>query len=499
MRTISSPTPKLKIIQRRLADTLNLIYDAPDAVHGFISNRSIATNAKQHVKKKLILKMDLKDFFPAITAERIRGLFAKNPFNFKGKVLDALTNLVCHDGKLPQGAPTSPILSNMICYRMDKALMQLARKNKLKYTRYADDLVFSSTMRSAFSALVNYSDNGDFAINERLNGIIKSNGFSINNKKTGIFGQGARQVVTGIVVNKKCNFRRSDFCYLRNLFFYWKHHGIDAAARRYVNYDKGRHYASRFFSDDGNFNELSFIAHINGLLSYYEMIVKQNSKRSRPLQRLWTSFSDLSGLPVPEMIPERSIFKIDSLGFYRYRGSAKLYEYGTTGTAFALKNGLLITARHCLKDPETKASGVIYDKESILSLMTNNNEINLEYDAFFDNPLLDWATCPTPILNSNFPGLIYDSSYVPQEGERIYAYGFADGKNRLRKIEATIVNILNNEIVVDRAFIKGMSGGPVLNTRGDVIGVVTKGSGEGLYDRDGCFLPIKLIPNLPSQ
>ena len=93
--------------------------------------RSIASNAKSHVKKSAVVNLDLKDFFPSITGDRIHGLFRKDPFFFPEDVTNLLTELVCNNGTLPQGAPTSPILSNMICYRLDKQLINYAAKTDL--------------------------------------------------------------------------------------------------------------------------------------------------------------------------------------------------------------------------------------------------------------------------------------------------------------------------------------------------------------------------------
>lgn len=500
-RVISAPAPRLKMIQRILADTFTQIYEVPDGVHGFVPNRSIATNAVEHVKKRAIIKIDLKDFFPTIAAGRIRGLLAKHPFPFKGKVLDALTNLVCHAGKLPQGAPTSPVLSNMICYRMDRALLQFARQKKLKYTRYADDIVLSSTMRSAIRDVATYSESGELRINDHLRKIIESNGFVINEEKTGLFGRGSRQLVTGIVVNEKCNFRRSDYRYLRNLFYYWGKTDVETAAKRYVEYANGRHYRSRFFTDRGEFIDNKFIAHIQGLLAYYTMIVKQNRRRSKPLQTLWTTFSDLTGLSVPEMTPERSILRTDLCYQYRCPGEAHPREYGTRGTGFVLKDHGIVTAYHCFRDPSGKALQSSCIKDSFfLYINSHLGEEQFGHDSFTGDRILDWAICPIPESFSKIPGLTFDEEYAVQEGEKVIAYGYADGKNQLRKVGAIVADILNNnEVIVDRAFIAGMSGGPVLNSRGDVIGLVTQGSEEGSYDKDGRFLLLKAIPDLTCQ
>lgn len=497
-RTISAPAPKLKLIQRTLADTLSAIYDPPDAVHGFLEGRSIASNAKQHVKKRTIVKIDLADFFPSISSSRIRGLFKNKPFHFNDEVANTLTNLVCHNGELPQGAPTSPVISNMICRRMDCALMQFARQNRLKYTRYADDLAFSSTSKRAIYAVVSFDNVDDIRINQNLRRIISSNGFTINDSKTGVFSKGTRQVVTGIVVNEKCNFRREDYRYLRTLFHNWGCYGAETAAKKYVASEKGKRHRAVFFSDDNDFFEAKFIAHIHGLLSYYLMIARENERHSRPLQRLWTSFYDVSKAPVPEMLPERMVFQLDSLAQFRQIGSSVYEDYGERGTCFLVDKGFLISARHCIKSQNYEQINAHYTDGSILNVLDGNNvNIEMSYDRIIeDSPVYDWVVLPTHNDLARLPGLSSDPFYQVQEGESVFVYGYADGKRQLRKVEAKVADISQDEVHVDRAFIEGMSGGPVLNTRGDVIGLVTKGSGDGYYDRDGCFLPLKFIKPL---
>ena len=369
--------------------------------------------------------------------------------------------------------------------------MQYARAHKLKYTRYADDLTFSSTSKQGIMSIVSFSEAGEPLINPNVSQAIEINGFIINKKKTGVFGRGTRQVVTGIVVNKKCNFRREDYRYLRNLFHYWGCTDANSAAKRYAQYDWGRHYYSRFFSEGGEFCELKFISHIHGLLSYYEMIAQANKRPSWPLKRLWTSFYDLTKCSVPDLLPERFVFRTDSDCRFRVPGTKEEEEYGVTGTAFITKRGHLVTARHCLKNPSENAVNAIYNNDSVFEV----GDVFVEYDSFRDDYLYDWAICPVPDEFKSLPGLAEDADYSLQEGEVIIAYGYADGKNQLRKIRAQVVEILENEIVVDRAFIKGMSGGPVLNVRGRAIGLITKGSGNGEYDRDGRFILLSAIPH----
>lgn len=494
-RAISAPKKKLKAIQTILAKTFNGIYDPPRSVHGFVSGRSTASNALGHTRKRSIAKIDLLDFFPSITAGRIRGLFKHEPFSFPDEVADTLTNLTTHNGSLPQGAPTSPILSNMICRRMDKELSAYARTYRLKYSRYADDLTFSSTSRNAIAHIAkNTPENEEISIYPEFERIINSNGFKINNKKTGIYSKGTRQVVTGIVVNEKCNFRRSDYRFLRVLFSNWKKLGIDEAAKRYVEVRK--QYAPLFYRDD-NFIPEVLPRHVKGLLCYYTMIANANKKQSIPLQKLWTSFHDLTGDNVPLMLPERSIISTSVLYDFRYIGIIGEKEEGVhaeDGSGFLLADGRIITALHCLK-PLSKTrteplNEVFFEIKSNLGCCEQ-----LPLKDISPYSLYDCAIFQAKALKDIAPGIPMNTSYLPQKGETVMGMGYADGHKKCRTIAARIVDILENGcVVVDRAFIHGMSGGPVLNSRGEVIGLITKGSGDYSYDVDGEF---QLLGELP--
>ena len=138
-RTIAVPPPVLMAWQRRFCEYLTASYVPKPSVHGFTKGRSICSNASEHVGRRLILNIDLRDFFPSIHFGRVRGLFASHPFNFSNVVASTLAQLCTREGELLQGAPTSPIISNLICRRLDTDLWRLTRSLGCKYTRYADD------------------------------------------------------------------------------------------------------------------------------------------------------------------------------------------------------------------------------------------------------------------------------------------------------------------------------------------------------------------------
>jgi RNA-directed DNA polymerase len=239
-REISAPISSIKILPRKLNQVLQTIYSVKPSVHGFVRERSVISNAKAHTGNKYILNIDLSDFFPSIHFGRILGLFKSAPFNFNDKVAIALARLCCYKRSLPQGAPTSPILSNMICAKMDKQLDELARIHGCKYTRYADDITFSSEDDFFPKSIVFYSDSDKLELGSKIKEIITLNNvFDINPDKIKLRTQFERQVVTGITVNEFTNLPRSYVRQIRAMLHAWEKYGLENAQSEFLaQYDK---------------------------------------------------------------------------------------------------------------------------------------------------------------------------------------------------------------------------------------------------------------------
>jgi len=210
-RTITAPTGYLKGVQKAISLLLSSIYKAPDCVNGFTIGHNVRTNADVHIGKNYIFNVDLKDFFPSITAQAVRKvLVSKGVSDEVAHYISIVCTITTNGDDLPkdvlaQGSPASPILSNMVCEKMDRNLEYLARKYGLTYSRYADDMTFSS-MHSV------YSKNGTFL--KDLREVISRYGFTINEQKTRLQKRGSRQEVTGIIVSDKTNVCRK---YIKNL------------------------------------------------------------------------------------------------------------------------------------------------------------------------------------------------------------------------------------------------------------------------------------------
>jgi RNA-directed DNA polymerase len=214
-RVLERPKQRLKEIQRWIAREILLPIPVHDAAHGFVRGRSAGTHASAHTRRHVVLRFDLEDFFAAVSAARVYGIFrtAGYPEGVAHTLTGLCTNTVPPSESvsgeyrlarrlaaphLPQGAPTSPALANLAAYRLDVRLFGLARALGASYTRYADDLVFSSASHLR-------------APRAMIAGIVASEGFRVNAGKTRIMGGGSRQLVTGIIVNERRNVPREDY------------------------------------------------------------------------------------------------------------------------------------------------------------------------------------------------------------------------------------------------------------------------------------------------
>lgn len=211
-RTINAPIEPLKFVQKRLSDQIwkyEFYLREQKGVdskisHAFEKNKSIFTNANIHKCKKYIINLDLKDYFDSFHFGRVRGFFTNNNnYLLPIDVATIIAQLTCYNGCLPQGAPSSPIITNLISNIMDMMLLSIAKKYKVNYTRYADDLTFSTNDIRIIEKFDRFL--------EDVNKVVKKSGFNINEEKTRLQYNSSRQVVTGLVVNKKLNISHDYF------------------------------------------------------------------------------------------------------------------------------------------------------------------------------------------------------------------------------------------------------------------------------------------------
>lgn len=233
-RLIAAPNTGLKGIQSKLSDALQDIYTAKKSVHGFVRGKTILTGAINHSKKKFVFNIDIKDFFPSIHFGRVLGLFCAKPYLFQREIAILIAKIACHNDKLPQGSPCSPIIANMICAHMDVLLSRLSKECGCYYTRYADDLTFS-TNRTSFPDELAIPLKGKWVASPNLINLIMNQGFKINDEKTTMRTRSDRQQVTGIVVNAYPNIQRKLIKQVRAMLHCWKVNGIETAQEKYKN------------------------------------------------------------------------------------------------------------------------------------------------------------------------------------------------------------------------------------------------------------------------
>lgn len=229
MRLIEDPPPALKKVQVILNQYLQGAYyfEKTEAGYGFVVNpvtdedrRNILTNARKHIGRPWLMQFDLADFFHFVTETKVGEVFASPPFCFREDTVDLLTGLTTYMGRLPMGAPTSPVLSNFACRALDERLLSLAEAKCWVYTRYADDLSVSSRRP--------FDPDDQFVLRQ----VIRDQAFEINERKTRLLGPDDDKIVTGILLRGKGELRPGFFeevsgevCQLAAVIRAQHHHG----------------------------------------------------------------------------------------------------------------------------------------------------------------------------------------------------------------------------------------------------------------------------------
>ena len=255
IRAINAPIGRLKNVQKKLNRHLQGVYSRikPDSAKGFFLHKkdsnlkaNIVENALPHVEKKFVLNMDIKDFFSSISDQRIYMIFREVPFCFDSQIASALTYLVTINNCLPQGAPSSPILSNFACLQLDEKLTHFASQNNWNYTRYADDLTFSSN--ELFTPV-----QIDFIKN-----VLAQEGFEPNEKKFRVRTSNKKQLVTGLVVNEKVNVDRKMLKKTRAMLYDLRVNGASKATQNHLKIK---------YNPSEN-DQLTFLQKLNGIINF---------------------------------------------------------------------------------------------------------------------------------------------------------------------------------------------------------------------------------------
>ncbi|MDR5727954.1 MAG: reverse transcriptase domain-containing protein [Terriglobia bacterium] len=462
-RLISAPHHGLKHVQKRLAAILAESYGKRTGVHGYLKGRGIQTNAENHVRQPFVLNIDLADFFGSINFGRVRGILMSPMYGANDEVATVIAQLCCFENSLPQGAPTSPILSNIICGAMDADFKRFAYAHRCKYSRYSDDITFSCGQKSFPAAIAAVSGAGkerEIALGTELLSIVNRHGFVINEKKTRLLTKSDRQEVTGLVVNRFVNVPRK---YVRNLWSVlhaWRKYGTEATAARYK--EKFEHRTR----DEADFESvmLGRIQYVGSVRGFEDEIYV----------KLRRSFNQLSSKPIPthestwQHKLENGIWVVEHL----YDEPGKKIPTGAQGTAFFLKDVGLVTCAHCLGPQGNYAfhpskPAIQYEVE----IVSKDDTIDLAILKLKD---FDQAGVPSFAASA-------DSLYVDR-GDRMTLAGWPKyGAGSTLSLKEGMVQSIKNVSGVRRfnvstPIIQGNSGGPIFNIRRQVIGVAVTGA-----------------------
>ena len=274
-RLLSAPMAELARAQEWILTNILEKLQTHPAAHGFVPGRSTVSNAQPHVGKKFVVNTDLKDFFPSVTFRRVAGLFREIGYSpavatiFALLCTDAPRKRVTYAGKpffvaagpraLPQGACTSPAISNLVSKRLDSRLAGIATKLGWTYTRYADDLSFSADGSDA-DGKIGY-------LLARIRHIAQDEGFAVNHAKTRVLRKSTRQLVTGVVVNDRPGINRETVRRLRAILHRAKSEGLAAQNREKIPH---------------------FEAWLGGMIAYVHMV---NPQQAKPLREAFDQLS----------------------------------------------------------------------------------------------------------------------------------------------------------------------------------------------------------------
>lgn len=489
IRTIMAPCKPIRYYQEKLKYVFDLVYEHHEASHGFIKEKSIITNAQKHIKRKFVLNLDIKDFFPSINFGRVRGMFKSKPFSFNNDVATVLAQICTFEDQLPQGAPTSPFISNVICRRLDNDLCRLAKKYKCRYTRYADDITFSTNLRrfpKELAQMIFQKDCYCLELGEEIENIFEENGFIINDKKVRLSDRTKRQEVTGLTVNEKLNVKRHFIKEIRAMLHKWETIGEEKAEIQMYQKD----YYLKQINPIKNYPKFRDV--VEGKINYLRMVRGKNDLLFRIF---FNKYQDLVGTPDKKLLllngHEGISQNLEEI--YNNLWVLECEEEIKQGSAFLLEEGILVTCAHVLgsntKAFQYNSSSKVYDTK----IISKNDDIDL-------------AILQIDLDKSIFQGLKVAKNNVKLNDELIISgfpnYRLGDTPNTRHCKVAAFRNVsMINRFIIDKAIVSGDSGCPVLNKNNKVVGIAVTGEdnmGETKSADNYGVIPITALEHLDS-
>ena len=449
-RVISAPCGTLKNIQNKIKKGIEQRYRIYNVVHGFVKNKSIITNAQSHIKKKYIVNIDLENFFPTINFGRVRGIFIKY-FKFSKDVSTLIAQLLCFNNELPQGSPCSPLISNIICRQLDKKLNSYAKTNNFAYTRYVDDMTFSTNIKQCLKRICILDDEYNIKLNLDLENIIKQSGFTVNVNKVFLNGKNRRQQITGLVVNEKINFKKEYINRIRSILHHCQKDSIVDTAEMYNNKYSRR---KKILGNDDNKIILWFSQVLKGKLLFAMQVCPKISliKYCQDYNKLFEGFNRINYEKCEsDYVLKQKVFRLIDI-----RGCG-------IGSAFCIKNVGIVTCYHVIEN-------------QVLCFYFHNGKKNIiEVNSMKYDENLDIAILPMKGIDGY--ELKSGQKYLQNKRTTIIAYPNADSEISMEEGRVlTKGTFLGKEIYkTSQRIIWGMSGGVVLDSNNNVCGMCVQG------------------------
>lgn len=492
-REISAPDKALKEIQRKLANILTAVYEPKICAYGFIEGKNNVGNAERHTKKRLVFNIDLKDFFSQIHFGRVRGMLMNAPYGLTDEAATTISQIACYNGRLPQGSPASPVITNMICVPLDNALMRLAKSTGCTYTRYADDISFSSYKRAFDKSLV-YFENEELVIGDRLASILEKNSFAINPKKITLRSRMQRQEVTGITVNEFPNLRRSYIKQLRAIIHSCEKFGIVAAAKVYVKKGLCKNQKICRIIDDSSSEDT--------IIKWFKMVLVGKVRYIKQVKGS-RSLTYLSFAQKVNVLFNEDIFDLTEL--HRFENTVKnstfILQFNdgddyVQGSAFYLQGTGLITNYHVTECGEFFSIYNLdtYEEKPLGKVGNALNEIS-------SDKLIDYAIYKLPFAINNELTFNCGDSRKTKVGDQVTIIGYPNHqKGNSPYIQACSITSEKYFqgapfFTVSGRIVHGASGGVVLNSNHEAIGIIKGGIVSLSDDTDNenqGFVPLHL-------
>ncbi|WP_082400641.1 reverse transcriptase domain-containing protein [Gemmobacter sp. LW-1] len=497
-RRICAPRIALLKLQRDILRLVESDYRPRAHVHGFVGGhqRSIVSNARQHVGKRWVLNIDLEDYFETIHFGRVRGRLMAPPYNYPEEIAQFIAHIACFqtekevDGSLRTthvlmpGAALSPILANIVSDKLDAELARFCRQLGCTYTRYADDITISSNRRTfpaPIGRLANPDSHDEFILSDTCQQMIEDNGFRINHAKTRLLGLAFQQEVTGLVVNEKVNVKRKFVRDVRAMLHDWEFNGYAAASARHFNEKR---------PDRGRLPEqeaTNFEWVVRGKIEFIRQVKGSTDQVFRGLAARFNALCSGQQFSIP-LVEDSDV--LNAAVWYLENET----DGGSVGTCFAVAENLFVTCAHCLgpnlrifprQSPAfaMEADAVARDDHNDLALI----RLRTRLPAFNPAATLQMASTAeatalgirSAVQAAGYPSNLDSSSLTIRDTE---VTGFS--RQTFDGTPATSDNV----IALLSGTYEGMSGGPVLFS-GKVVGVIVRGPNDD--DRTIPFLAVK--------